>query len=285
MKRLKLLIITLIISLSTFGCFKQDKYQNIKIYTTTYPIEYIVKYLYGDYSKIYTIYPAGTNINEFTLTHKQIKDYAKADMFVYNGLSNEKNYAAKLLNSNKNIDIIDVSKGLEIEHDPTELWLSPNNFLMLASNIKNSLKGYITNQDLIQKIDNNYEELKVEISKIDADLKLIGDTATNKKIITGHNSLKFLNNYGFEVISIADNENSNSNISKAKSLFENKQVNNLFLLDDFEENDLIKDMTSKGATIVEIPNLYTISEEQRKNNLDYIYFIKKMIENIKTEVY
>ena len=47
----------------------------------------------------------------------------------------------------------------------------------------------------------------------------------------------------------------------------------------------IKTMVENGATLVEIPILYTISEEQRKNNLDYIYFIKNMIENIKSEVY
>ena len=285
MKKIKLLIITLIICISSFGCIKQDKYQNIKIYTTVYPIEYIVNYLYGEDSKIYTIYPAGVNIKDFELTHKQIKDYSKGDMFIYNGLSNEKNYAAKMLNNNNALDIVDVSKGLEVENDASELWLSPNNFLMLASNIKNSLKEYITNKDLTQKIDNNYEKLKVEISKIDADLKLIADTANNKKIVVAHNTLKFLNNYGFEVISIVDNENSNSNISKAKSLFSNKEVSNLFLLDNYEETEEIKTMVENGATLVEVPILYTISEEQRKNNLDYIYFIKNMIENIKTEVY
>ena len=69
MKKIKLLIITLIICISSFGCIKQDKYQNIKIYTTVYPIEYIVNYLYGEDSKIYTIYPAGVNIKDFELIY------------------------------------------------------------------------------------------------------------------------------------------------------------------------------------------------------------------------
>lgn len=285
MKRIKILLLTVLIGVSTFGCIKQDKYQNIKIYTTSYPIEYIITYLYGEDSNIKSIYPAGTNLKDFELTPKQIKDYSKVDMFVYNGLSNEKNIAAKLLNNNKKLDIIDVSKGLEIDNDETELWLSPTNFLMIASNIKNSLKDYITNQALIDKIDSKYDKLKTQISEIDADLKTIADNAVNNKIIVGNNTFKFLNNYGFEVISIVDTETSNANLSKAKSAVNNKEVEYLFILSDYEETQEIKALTQAGVKIVDIPNLYTINEEQRKESEDYIYFIKNMIESIKTEVY
>lgn len=285
MKRIKLLIVILVIGFTSFGCIKRDKYQDIKIYTTAYPIEYILNYLYGENSKISTIYPAGCDVKTFELTPKQIKDYSKGDMFVYNELSHEKNVAAKLLNTNKKLDSIPVAKGLDIENDVTELWLSPTNFLMLASNIKNSLKGYLSNQNLIDAIDANYEDLKVKISEIDAELKEIAESAKNNKLVVSSNTLKFLNNYGFEVISIVDNENSNTNKSQAKKLFSSKEVEYLFVTNNDEENEDIKELTKAGASIVEIPELYTISEEQRKNKLDYIYFIKNMIESIKTEVY
>ena len=164
MKYLKLALITLVIGVGSFGCFKRDKYDNIVINVTSYPIEYITNYLYGDYSKVNMIYPSGVDVNSYELSPKQIKDYSNVDMFIYNGLSKEKNIAAELLNKNKNLDIIDVSKGLEIENDATELWLSPTNFLMIASNIKNSLKEYVSNQKMIDKIDSNYYSLKVKIS-------------------------------------------------------------------------------------------------------------------------
>ena len=53
----------------------------------------------------------------------------------------------------------------------------------------------------------------------------------------------------------------------------------------YEENDNVKELVSAGATVVDVPNLYTINDEQRKNKQDYLYFVKNMIENIKTEVY
>lgn len=285
MKNLKLVLIMLIIGISSFGCFKRDKYDNININVTSYPIEYITNYLYGEYSKINMIYPSGVDVNNYELSPKQIKDYANADMFIYNGLSKEKNIAAELLNKNKNLDIIDVSKGLEIENDATELWLSPTNFLMITSNIKNTLKGYISNQKMIDKIDNNYDSLKVKISEIDVELKTIAENASNNTLIVGNNTFNFLKNYGFNIISIVDKENSNTNMSQAKKLIQNKTVSNVFVLAGNEETDNIKELVKAGATIVEVPNLYTINEEQRKNKQDYIYFIKNMIENIKTEVY
>ena len=41
-----------------------------------------------------------------------------------------------LINKNKNMLIIDVSYGLNYDYGIEELWLSPNNFLMLGKNIK-----------------------------------------------------------------------------------------------------------------------------------------------------
>ena len=285
MKKLKLALIILVIGVSSFGCFKRDKYDNININVTSYPIEYITNYLYGEYSKINMIYPSGVDVNNYELSPKQIKDYSKADMFIYNGLSKEKNIAAELLNKNKNLDIIDVSKGLEIENDATELWLSPTNFLMITSNIKNTLKEYVSNQKIIDKIDNNYDSLKVKISEIDVELKTIAENANDNTLIVGNNTFNFLKNYGFNIISIVDKENSNTNMSQAKKLIQNKTVSNVFVLAGDEETDNIKELVKAGAIIVEVPNLYTINDEQRKNNQDYIHFIKNMIENIKTEVY
>ena len=206
-------------------------------------------------------------------------------MFIYNGLSKEKNIAASLLNKNKNLDIIDISKGLEIENDPTELWLSPTNFLMIASNIKNSLKEYVSNQKIIDKIDDNYDKLKVSISEIDVELKTIAENASNNTLIVGNNTFNFLKNYGFNVIYIDDSENSNTNLSQAKKLVQNKSVSNLFVLSGYTETDNIKELVKAGITITEVPNLYTINSEQRNNNQDYLFFIKNMVENIKNEVY
>lgn len=285
MKHLKICMLGIIL-FSLTGCFKRDSYENVTIYTTVYPVEFIAKTLYGEHAKISSIYPSGIDINTYVLTNKKLNDYSKGDLFIYNGLSNEKDIAATLLNKNKKMDIIDVSQGLEIKNDLTEIWLSPSNFLMMTSNIKNGLKNYINYKALLDSIDKNYDSIKLTVSEYDAELKLIGENATNKKLIVANNAFKFLEKYGFEIISIAsDDENSNTNISQAEKNFANKTNSYLFMLSGTEETDTIKNLVSKGAKKIEVPNMITLSEAELKNNSTYYTLIRAFIDEIKAEVY
>lgn len=286
MKKYLKLISLLFVVMSLTGCIKKDSYENINIYTTVYPVTFISKYLYNDYSKIKSIFPSGIDPNNYTLTNKKINDFSKGDLFIYNGLSSEKDIAATLLNKNRKMDIIDVSQGLEVKNHVTELWLSPSNFLMMTSNVKNNLKEYIQNKTILESIDKKYDELKDIISKCDAELEIIADDASNKNIIVADNTFKFLNKYGFDIISIStDDENSNTNISRAKKYFSSKENKYLFMLDTTEENDTIKSLVTEGAKIIKIPTMYTLTEEQNKNNVTYITIINDFIEQIKSEVF
>lgn len=279
-----ILIITMMLCLS--GCFKSDSYEGINIYTTLYPIEYITKTLYGEYATINSIYPNGVDIENYTITNKKLNDFSKADLFIYNGLGNEKQIAANLIEKNKNMDIIDVAQGLEIKNDKSELLISPSNFLMMAQNIKNGLKENVKNTSIIESINNNYDDLKIKISEIDAELKLIAENAKNKKIIVANNSFKFLEKYGFEVLSIsADDENSNTNLSKAKSLFSSKTNTYLFIIKGTEKTETIESLEKEGAKLAEVNPMYTLTDEEIKNDLDYITILKSFIDTIKTEVY
>ena len=84
MKKNLIIINIILITIITTGCdlIKRDTLEDITIYTTSYPIEYIVNYLYGEHSTVLSIYPNGTNINKYTLTSKQIKDYSEMDMYI-----------------------------------------------------------------------------------------------------------------------------------------------------------------------------------------------------------
>ena len=286
MKKLRRLFILGFCLFSLTGCIKRDVYENIKIYTTVYPIEYITNYLYGDYAKVASIYPSGVDLSSYVITSKKLNDYSKGNLFIYNGLSNEKDIAATLLNKNKKMDIIDVSQGLEIKSDVAELWLSPSNFLMMTSNVKNGLKNFVSHKTLVDSIDKNYDDLKLKISLFDAELKLIAENAQNKKIVVANNTFKFLEKYGFEVISIAeDEENSNTNVSQAQKLITSKNISYIFILEGTEESDTIKDLTSKGANKIEVSRMNTLSEEERRSNVDYFVIMNNFIDAIKSEVY
>ena len=170
MKNLKIYILLITIFLLT-GCnLNKDTMDNISIYTTTYPINYLINKLYQDHSKIYSIYPTGVNLNEYNLTDRKLKDYSKSDLFIFNSLDKDRDYAVKMINLNPELKVIDVSTGMSYENSIEELWLDPNNYLMMAENIKTGLSEYIDNPYLTEEINTNYENLEYDISKLDADL-------------------------------------------------------------------------------------------------------------------
>ena len=264
---------------SLTGCFKRDDMEDISIVVSTYPIEYIVKSLYGAYSNIDSIYPSGVDVNNYELTDKQISDYSKNTLFVYNGLSDEKNIARSFLNQNRNMKIIDVSYGLNIEYGKTseELWLSPNNYLMLATTTKNNLSDFINSKYLIQMIDTNYKKLQEDLSLMDANLRSIG-AASKKPVITTTNSLKYLENYDFTVISLEDSKNVTTDL---KNNFKNGTYTTLFIKKG-ETSDTITDLVDNyKAKKVEVNMMNTLDSNERNNSDDYLSIMNEYLRNLR----
>lgn len=286
MKKFKLIIIALITLSFLSGCFKRDNLDDITIYTTTYPIEYLTKYIYGYNSEINSIYPKGINVREHSLTDKQIKEYASADMLIYNGETKEKNIAASFINKNKRLKVIDVSKGLTIKRDEEELWLCPSNYLMLAQNIKNELLEYTSSTLLKQEIIENYDKLKLIISSFDAELKVIAESSSNPTIIAGNDVFKFLEKYGFIVLSVEDNDLLDAKeLNDAKNNVRNKLNSYVFILNTDEESANVKNLEADGAVVASVQSMINLSDEEYKDGYDYEQMMNNFIETIKTEVY
>lgn len=287
-KRIKEILMLVLVVFGLSGCMiKRDNLENVDIYTTVYPIEFIVDSLYGYNSNVSSIYPAEVNLDEYKLTKKQIETYSEGAIFVYNGLSDEKSIARDLLNKNTDLKIIDVSQGLEFTHAVEELWVNPRDYLMLAHNVKDGLEEYISNKYIIEEIDKNYEELKVLISGFDAELELIPDNATDNNIIVASDTLSFLSKYGFTVTNVDEStgEIPSTTISKAKKLIQDKTVNYIFMLDNAAETDTVKDLVAAGAEIVRVRSMTIKSEKDIEDGTTYKTMMRETIDAIKKEVY
>ncbi len=288
MKKLLLILFISIICVSTTGCLnlKSDSMEDITIYTTVYPTEYITSRLYGDNSKIHSIYPDGVIPSKYELTSKQIKDYSKADLFIFNGLADEKNYVSKFFKHNRNIMIIDSTSSMEIDYRTEELWLNPSNLLMIAQNIKNGLNEYITNKYLKDSIESNYNELKLELSNLDADLSVVANNAFDKNIIVTDDLFSFLSKYGFNVISLDSDTATEKTIATASKLIKDGTVKTVFAPSEEELNEAVKKIVETNS--IEVSYLHTLSNittDERKNKEDFLSIMKKNIELIKKELY
>ena len=290
MKKIIKLFVMISFIIMLTGCLKSEELDDATIYTTTYPVEYIVKELYGYNSEVLSIYPEGVNVNTYTLSNKKIKKYSKSDLFVYNGLTDEKRIAADFVNKNSRLKIIDVTEGLTFTYDYKELWLNPVNYLMLAQNVKNGLKEYIDSTIIKEEIDSNYEKLKENIVEFETTLEALSKDAKDKTIVVTKNYLKFLENYGFNIISIEEtDELSNDTVNRVISLINDKKVKNIFITDEETDQETYTDTINKikeaGAELKTLNTITLLNEEQKSNNEDYVTLMRENIETLKEEIY
>ena len=279
---MKKIILLVVFSLLLCGCsFNKDSLEDSTIYTTIYPIKYLTEFLYKDYATVESIYPSGVNLDTYELTEKQIKNYSKGDLFIYNGLSNEKTITKNLINKNKNLLIIDVSYGLSYQEGLKELWISPNNYLMLAKNIKDNLIEYLKTKLIIEDVQKKYDELAEILSLKDAELRSISKEARIKgtnTIVVSDDVMKFLENYGFEVVSLDDNTISENSFTGIQSNFSKGTYKYIIVLDNNVNNHVDSLVKNNKAKTINF-NSVTILEEG--NTDDYLDNMQGLIDNIR----
>ena len=268
------------------GCFfKRDSMEDITIYTTSYPINYLVDYLYGNNAKIYSIFPTGVNIDEFEISDKKVKEYANSDLFVFNSLDIDRDYAVKLINKNEDLKLIDVSMGMNYDYDVHELWLNPYNYLMMAQNLKNSLNNYISNPYLTEEVESNYETLKFELSKLDATVKELAINSSYKTIVVDNDLFKFLEKYDIRVISLEENENlTEPVINEVKKLIDDGDIKYIYSITN-ESNDTVKSLLdSYGIELVTINDMRSVDGGVTNTNDSYLTIMNNNIELLKKEL-
>lgn len=287
MKRIKILII-IGLMLSITGCFKKDNLEGISIITTNYPTEYITKVLYGDHSNIEMIYPNDTDTFSYELNDKQLNDFSKKDLLIYNGSTDDKQIAYELINKNKKMLIIDSSYGIDTSYGDSELWLNPSNLLMMAQNIRNGLKEYLTNSYLEKEIDKKYDEIKISLSEIDAELKLTSENANKDILIVNNDTLKFLEKYGLTVISLDSTNNviNEKTINEVNNYISNGTVKNIILLENTNNsNELNQIIAATNINTLTIKRLDSIKDDEKNRNSTYEELMYENIEILKKELY
>lgn len=278
--------LVLLIILILTGCKWTEDFSDRYLYTTMYPIEYAANALYGEHAKVASVYPNGVD-QTYSVSEKKKKQYSKAETFIYSGVANEATLARDLLNLNRDLQIIDATKGMNSSNKLASIWIDPSNYLMLCSNIKVSLIEYADNPYLKEEIENKYKELNVLISELDVQLYNIGRNGNYDTILTTNNVFEFLKKYNINVISIdSKNETLDKSYAEAKKMIQDKKIQYVYFLqgDEFTESQS-KFISDNSLVKIEIPNIYTLTDENRKENKDYISIMNDIISEYKKELY
>ena len=291
-KKRGFLLLILITIILLPGCtIKKDSMEDIDIYTTIYPIKYLISSLYGDNSTIYSIYPSGVNPNDFELSEKKLEEYSKTDLFVFNSLDHDRDYAVNMINKNKNLKVIDVSLGMTYINDIAELWLNPYNYLMMAQNTKNGLLEYITNPYLVSNddktgIEDKYEELKYNLSRLDADMKEDISLAKYKTIVVDNDMFKFLEKYNLTVISLEENDNlTETTINEVKKMINNSQIKYIYSANNETNNTCKNLIDNHNLELITLNTMQSIDGGITNSNENYITVMHNNLDLLNKELY
>ena len=282
----KIFSVLLVCFLFLTGCNINDDFNDSYIYVTTYPIEYATTALYSDYAKVSSVYPNGSK-SDYKVTEKKKDKYSTGEIFIYSGVSGEAYLAKDLYNRNDNIQLVDATKGMSRDLKNESMWLNPSNYLMLCSNIKSGLIEYNDNVYIKEKIENNYKTLNEMVSELDVSLYDIGKNGNYKTILTTNDVFNYLTKYNINVISLDENNKTiDKAYAEAKKLVSTKAIQYVYYLEDDTLNERQEKFISENSIVkVPIKSMFTITEEEKNNNKDYISMLNDVIDNYKKELY
>jgi zinc transport system substrate-binding protein len=258
---------------------KGEVENKVSVVVSFNPIREFAEAVGGDKVQVKVIVPEGMEPHDFEPKPRDMESISKAKIFVYNGLGME-GWVEKTLAAidNKNLEIVDASKGADlIEADP-HIWLSLKAAKNEAKNIKEALvkvdsankeyyeKNYNTYAD---KLDALYEEYKVKFSSI-----------TNKNFVTGHAAFAYLcRDFGLKQSSVEDVfAEGEPTPQKMKELIDFSKANNIkvIFMEELASPEVSKTIANQVGAKVE--KIYTI--ESKEDNKDYIQSMRDNLEKI-----
>ena len=296
----KIIVLIGILTILLTGCFKRDSMEGITIYTTIYPIEFVVDWLYGDFSTVRSIYPRGVNVQLepcigncplYVLTDKQLEDFSLGELFIFNSLLHEGTYIRPMIENNRNLKIINAADNLSLDgfNGLEEMWLDPSRLMTLARNIKNGFNEYVTNFYLRNNIIENFNQLREELAILDSRLTELTKRAENKTIVVGNDVFNFLSRpkYGLNVLSLEENDNlTERTIEQVRTLIRNGTIKYIYIRQHDEPNDTIKRLIEgTDVQIVRIHMLVNLTESEISGKQNYFTIMNANFELFRKSLY
>ena len=225
---------------------------------------------------------------DYEISEKLLNDYSSTELFIFNGNeSKENDYVYTMFNKNKKLKIIDATASLSFENKIEELWLDPLNCLTMANNIKKGFKEYISATYISNKIDTNYDELKIKLIQLEADYREMSNRANSRNIVVSDDLFLYLKKYNINVLSLEQSKNyTKKTLYEAEKLMKKGEIKTIYVRKGQELSDTIKKLKDTyKLEVIELNDLYTLSEEDRKSGKDYFSIMYDNLELLKKQFY
>ena len=323
--KLRALLISLIAVIMLAGCSSDSndskttsnednnsEKQDLKVYTTVFPLYSMTKEIAGDTLEVESVYPKNVNMHNYEPSQKDILSYAKGDLFIYT--NHELDPVAKKIDETigNDVEVLeafdnkdefikdehdhdhegeDHGHGGEHEHgehdhdhhhgefDP-HVWLDPELSIQMAENIKNKLVEL--NPDEKETYEANYEILKADLEDLSKELDEATKDNSRDTVYISHESIGYLSDkYDFEQVGINGlNDDEPSQKELTKMISDIKETKTPYILKEQNVSSRLTDMVAK-ETDVEFLSFHNL-EALTDNDPEDATYQSLMRENIKS---
>lgn len=310
MKKLILIMISIMTLLA--GCSSSDSRSAVEVggkltvYTSMYPMNFLVSEIGGDMVSLKSVVPQGTDPHDYEPSMKTIADIEKADLFIYNGAGLEP-WAEKVslelgdgkaMEASSYVELIDMDESHEEEEDDYEdehghgskdphIWLSIRNMDKIANEVREKLSAL--DPENSEKYRENYESLSAKFSELDKRYMDELKNRTSNTILVSHSAFGYLaRDYEIEQLSVAGVSPSSEPSPRTLSrlIDASKEKNLKYIYFETLASPKSAEMISKEAELE--PSVLNTVEGLTEENLargdNYITLMEENLENIKKEL-
>ena len=124
------------------------------------------------------------------------------------------------------------------------------------------------------------------MSNLSAKLNVISSSCSDPTIVVSSDMFKFLEKYGFTVISLDSNSINDKTIVDVKRKISDGEVRNIFIIENEDLNDTIKSVIDEtGVSTLSFHDLTSLSDSERTSKKDYVSLSWENINLLKQELY
>ena len=278
---------------------KQNFKQKPLIFTSIYPIEFIVERLTEDFARSQSIFPPGVDAHTYEPTIKDIMSIAEGEAFFFlgEGMEGSADKISQALHDSP-VKIIEIAKYPEIfidsmddqEHDDhshgdfdPHIWFDPERMITLSEIVKDELNELFPEEH--ELIVNNFHQLTEELVELDNQFQRRLQVKENPSIIVSHAAYGYWEHkYNIKQIPISGMSSTDEPSQKALAhLVEiaNEQNIEYVLFEKTTSNRLATIVQEEiDANALYIHNLETLLPEDIKQNKDYFSLMRENLNTI-----